>query len=74
MIDDRPTCWMCAEGAMKDADEIELLRVQVARLRESLIIIAGIGEGSTTENSLPHIGRLARVALKTTDPLKEPVT
>ena len=33
MSDERPTCWQCAEGAMKDAAEIERLRDEIAELR-----------------------------------------
>jgi hypothetical protein len=35
-----------------------------ARLRAALELIADIGEGSTTANSLPHIAKIARAALE----------
>jgi hypothetical protein len=44
-----------------------VLRQQLAhenqRMREALSLIADIAAGSTTANSLPNIGRIARAAL-----------
>lgn len=37
--------------------------VKADRMREALTMIATIGEGSTTANSLPHIAKIARRAL-----------
>ena len=47
--------------------ETERLRAVVREMRGALAVIAGIGEGSTTANSLPHIGHLAREAIARAD-------
>ena len=36
MSDERQTCWMCAEGAMRAADEIERLRALVAKMQDAM--------------------------------------
>ena len=36
MSDERPLCWMCAEGAAKDGAEIERLRALVEEMRDAL--------------------------------------
>jgi hypothetical protein len=52
----------------RDRRELTLGRIRLSHAREALELIADIAEGSTTANSLPHIGKLARSALARSNP------
>jgi hypothetical protein len=55
-----------AAGALSCCPERQMVdSITIVRAIQALETIADIAEGSTTANSLPHIGRLARAALPT---------
>jgi hypothetical protein len=49
-----------AAKANRNAEIVDRLEAEIERLRARLDMIAGIAEGSTTANSLPHIAKIAR--------------
>jgi predicted Zn-ribbon and HTH transcriptional regulator len=58
---------MRAEGALSCCPERNM--VEAAGLVRAIEEIAGIAEGSTTANSLPHIAKIARASLRNGIPL-----
>jgi hypothetical protein len=63
MADDLETHASLRDMLQRCSEQVGILTADNARLRAALELIADIGEGSTTANSLPHIARLARKAL-----------
>lgn len=64
MADDLETHASLRDMLQRCSEQVGILTADNARLRGALELIADIGEGSTTANSLlPHIARLARKAL-----------